>query len=116
MAALQEGMQSLVPAIVSGNWEAVATTGEKLRDSFILQQELTPELVAELHRAVPAAFLEMDQSFHHSAGMLVHAAKKENPELVTFYYYKLTETCVSCHTKFATHRFPGLANPGVHRH
>ena len=85
MAALQDGMKSLLPAIVAGNWETIAAIGGQLRDSFILQQELTPDLAADLHREVPAAFLELDRSFHHAADMLVHAADKGNRERVSFY-------------------------------
>lgn len=119
MAAIQEGMKSLVPAIVSGNWKATAATAEHIRDSYILQQELTPDLMKELHRALPASFQEMDRSFHHYAGMLAHAAEMENSEIVAFYYYKLTDTCIACHSKFAARRFPGLAGAGeqeAHRH
>jgi len=119
MSALEEGMKTLIPAIISGDWNAVAATGEQLRDSYILQQELTAELAAELHRALPPAFLELDQSFHHSADKLVHAAKTGNPEVVAFYFYKLTDTCMACHSKYAPHRFPGLAGTDSqeeHRH
>ena len=110
MNAIQEGMQALVPAIVSGNWQEVADIGEHIRHSYILQQQLTDAQMEELHHALPPAFREMDQSFHHSAGMLAHAAEMHNAEVVNFYFYKLTDTCVACHRKFAGYRFPGLAS------
>jgi hypothetical protein len=109
MQAIETGMQALIPAIVSGNWQDVTDIGEKIQRSYIMQQRLTDAQIDELHHDLPGAFLELDQSFHHSAGMLAHAAKMHNAEVVNFYFYKLTDTCVACHRKFAGHRFPGLA-------
>jgi len=108
MNAIQEGMQALIPAIVSGKWQDVADIGEHIRHSYIMQQQLTGAQMEELHHALPPAFLELDQAFHHSAGMLAHAAEMHNAEVVNFYFYKMTDTCVTCHGKFAGYRFPGL--------
>ena len=110
MNAIQQGMQALIPAITSGNWQAVADIGEHIQHSYIMQQQLTDTQREELHHELPSAFLELDQSFHHSAGMLAHAAKMHNAEVVSFYFYKLTDTCVACHRKFAGYRFPGLVS------
>ena len=116
MVALQAGMQSLIPAIISGDWEKIAGLGEKIDNSFILAQELTQSQADELHRSLPLAFLELDQEFHLYAGMLAHAANNRNPELVSFYYYRMNDSCLSCHRKFATHRFPGLQPPATDEH
>jgi len=109
MNAIQEGMQALIPAIVSGNWQDVAAIGGQIQHSYIMQQQLTEAQMEELHRALPPVFQELDQSFHHAAGMLAQAAKQRNAEVVSFYFYKLTDTCVACHSKFAGYRFAGLA-------
>ena len=119
MNAILQGMQALVPAIAAGNWQDVAGVGEHMQDSYIMQQQLTDAQREELHRKLPPAFLELDQSFHRAAGMLAHAAQQHNAEVVTFYFYKLTDTCVACHGKFALHRFPGLngeADATAHQH
>jgi hypothetical protein len=113
MTALQDGMQALVPAIISGQWKAVAGIGEQMRDSYILAQELTQSQAEELHHSLPLSFRTMDREFHHYAGMLAHAANNRNPELVTFYHYKMTDACLTCHETFATQRFPGLRSGGV---
>jgi hypothetical protein len=110
MNAILQGMQALMPAIVTGNWEAVADIGDRIQHSYIMQQQLTDAQKAELHQALPPGFVELDQSFHHSAGMLAHAAEMHNAEVVNFYLYKLTDTCVACHGKFAGYRFPGLVD------
>ena len=108
MQLIEKGMMSLVPAIAAGSWQEVAVIGDRIHDSYIMKQKLSPAQLEELHHSLPEAFQEMDQGFHRAAGMLAHAARVRNADVVNFYFYKLVEACVSCHTKFATHRFPGL--------
>ena len=109
MAAIQIGMQSLVPDIATGNWAGVADTGRQLQNSYLFNRELTPTQREELHQKLPIAFRELDQAFHHAAGMLADAAHTKNADVVGFYFYKLVDSCVSCHAKFATTRFPGFS-------
>lgn len=109
MAAIENGMQELVPLIAAGEWAQVASIARKISDSFIMKQKLTAAQKEELHRVLPRQFVEMDQDFHASAGMLAHAAGMKNSDVVNFYFYKLNTACVSCHTKYASQRFPGLA-------
>lgn len=108
MAAIQKGMMALIPAISAGHWEEVATIGKNIKASFIMKQKLTKAQKEELHRVLPPDFIERDQAFHSSAGMLAHAAEMKNSDVVNFYFYKLNEACVSCHAKYAAGRFPGL--------
>jgi len=112
MVAIQQGMMDLIPAISSGNWDEVALIGKNIKASFIMKQKLTKAQKEELYRVLPQDFVELDQAFHKFAGMLAHAAEKKNAEVVNFYFYKLTEACISCHAKFATVRFPGLKIDG----
>jgi len=108
MVAIENGMKNLVPAISSGEWEKVASITQKISNSFIMKQELTTAQKDELHRVLPSQFIEMDQDFHNSAGMLAHAAGMKNADVVNFYFFKLNSACVACHSKYATERFPGL--------
>jgi len=108
MQALQDGMMSIIPAYVSGNWDEIQTTAEKMKNSYILKQSLTESQVQELHSVLPHAFIEKDQRFHYLAGMLAHAAKNKKPELINFYFSEMHESCAGCHAMFATHKFPGL--------
>lgn len=85
MQALQNGMQSIIPAYVSGNWEEIATTAGKIKNSYILKQSLTENQIKQLHSLLPAAFIEQDKKFHYLAGMLEHVAKNKNSELTNFY-------------------------------
>ena len=112
MALIQNGMMDLIPVIAAGEWGAAASIGKQIKASFILKQKLTASQKEELHRLLPELFVEMDQDFHKSAGMLAHAAEMKNADVVNFYFYKMTAACVSCHGKFAATRFPGLV-PGT---
>jgi hypothetical protein len=108
MALIEKGMMELIPVIAAGEWEDAASIGNQIKASFILKQKLTASQKEELHRVLPERFVEMDQDFHKSAGMLAHAAEMKNADVVSFYFYKMNAACVSCHSKFAAARFPGL--------
>jgi hypothetical protein len=108
MAAIENGMQELIPAISSGEWQTVASIAQNVSDSFIMKQKLTVAQKEELHQALPPLFIEMDQDFHASAAMLAHAARMKNADVVNFYFFKLASACVACHTRYAAQRFPGL--------
>ena len=113
MQAIQRGMQSLIPAIASGDRQAIAETGDKIQHSYIMSQQLSAQHRQELQQ-LPPAFRALDQSFHRYAGMLAHAARMQNAEVVNFYFYKLTDACVACHSRFAANRFPDLAPADNH--
>ncbi len=109
MVALQKGMQAIVPAYVAGNWAEIEAIALKMENSYILKQSLNEHQIHELHSSLSAEFLKLDQDFHYYAGMLNHVAAKKKVELVGFYITKLNETCLNCHSQFATHKFPLLA-------
>ena len=112
MQALESGMMSIIPAYISGNWGEIEATAGKIKTSYILKQSLTESQVKELHSVLPHAFIEKDQRFHYLAGMLEHAAKNKKEELINFYFSEMNESCVRCHTIFATHKFPALSSKG----
>ena len=119
MIELQKGMQSIIPAYISGDWGKIASIAGKMEGSYVLKQSLSKEQTKELHSRLPGSFLELDQQFHYLSGMLEHAASMEKVELIRFYFSKMSEACVSCHTQHATHKFPALApkiEPHGHSH
>ena len=109
MVVLQNGMMTIIPLYISGNFDEIANIARKMESSYVLKQNLTQSQVHELHSKLPGSFIELDQQFHYLAGMLEHVANMEKIELVGFYISKLSETCVRCHTEYATNRFPALA-------
>jgi hypothetical protein len=110
MLALQEGMKNIVPAFASGDLEEVSDIAGKINRSFILKQKITDSQKHELHKKLSKGFILKDEQFHQYAGMLEHVSKERHIELVGFYYSKLLESCIGCHSEYASHRFPGLSN------
>lgn len=119
MAGLQGARLELFPVVAAGDWEGIARIAARLRDGFVLAQQLTAQQREELPRALPGGFLERDAEFHAIAEALEHAAHRKQAGLVPFYVYRLTEGCVGCHSRFARERFPGFAPahaPEPHAH
>ncbi len=110
MLAIQEGMQNIVPAFASGNLEEVSDIAGKISRSFILKQKITDTQKHELHEKLSNEFILKDQEFHKYAGMLEHVSKESHTELVGFYYSKMLESCIGCHSEHATHRFSIFTN------
>ena len=106
MRELQTGMNKIVPALVAGEWQKIVVIGNQMKDSYIMKKSLTREQMHELHMSLPEDFQKLDHSFHESAGLLAQAASKQNYEQASYYYFKMTEACVNCHTLYATHKFP----------
>jgi hypothetical protein len=109
MNALQKGIISIIPAYISGDWKEIEDISLKMKNSYILKQNITEKQMKELHSSLPNEFIKKDKEFHYLAGMLNHAAKNKKIELISFYFAKLGESCVSCHSQYATHRFPKFA-------
>lgn len=108
MNGIEDGMMKIIPAISSGNWETIVTIAKQIKHSFIMKQKLTQKQLEELHHLLPGEFVEMDHSFHSTAGKLAHAALEHDDELVNFYFYKLHSQCTKCHSKYASRRFPNF--------
>jgi hypothetical protein len=111
MAGLQGAMLELIPAAVAADWEGVGRVAAKIEGGFVLAQQLTPAQREELHARLPEGFLALDAEFHGLARGLAAAAHERRPELVSFYVYRLTDSCLSCHGRYAQERFPAFASP-----
>ncbi|SHE23039.1 hypothetical protein [methanotrophic endosymbiont of Bathymodiolus puteoserpentis (Logatchev)] len=116
MQAIEQGVTALIPAIARGEWDQIAKIGRHIEQSYLLKQKLTPEQRHSLHKSLPARFIQLDQAFHESAGMLAHGAEMKNPDIVNFYVYKLSSACVECHTEFAAEKFPRLVREQAKAH
>lgn len=112
MQALQQALGTITTALPQGQWHTVAETAGKIHDSFIFQQKMTADDRKTLHQTLPEGFIRQDKAFHQQAKKLQHAAESQNAELSLFYYSEMVESCVTCHSRFATHRFPSLTEGG----
>lgn len=108
MREILSGIQSISPSIATGDWKKIADISRTIKNSYILAQKITPQQKKELQQKLPDYFKRMDENFHIEAGKLELAARNHDPQLVTFHYYRLIDSCVSCHTAYAAKRFPGF--------
>jgi hypothetical protein len=114
MQQVRVAMQSLVSALATADWKNIEKLGKGIQNSFILKQKISKQQMHELHSALPAEFKKLDQKFHYYAGMLAHVAKEKDTDLTQFYFSKMTESCMACHSQFATQRFPGYLDKNKH--
>lgn len=108
MRAILSGIQTIPAGIATADWEKVAEISSKISSSYILAQNITLEQRQELERTLPEYFKRMDENFHLEAARLESAAREHDAQLVTFHYYRLIESCTSCHAAYATSQFPGF--------
>ncbi len=108
MKALQKGMEILFSAYIKGDWKTLEEHGEKIKNSYIFKQKITPEQKQELKEKLPKGFFKLDRKFHYLSGKLKFAAGLKRSELVGFYYAQMGYACVECHKTYASHRFPQL--------
>ena len=118
MIQLKNGMHQITDAYISGQWDAIATTAKQMENTYVLRQGLSHSQAHELHSKLPKNFLKLDEQFHYYSGMLAYAAENNNVELIGFYISKMSESCVSCHSRFANEKFPdfrqSIDNPKHH--
>ena len=113
MLAIQSGMMTVIPAYASGNYAEIASIAEQIKNSYILKQDMTRQQMNELHQKLPDLFIQLDQQFHSYAGLLEEAARKNNDELIGFYFSKLVESCSNCHSQHARHKFPAFGKQDI---
>ena len=106
MQHIEKGMQSIFSNIIKGEYEDISKTATDIENSFIFKRKLTNAQRSELKEKIPKSFIDTDRGFHELAGKLANAAEFEEKEIVQKYFAEMTQTCVKCHTTYATHRFP----------
>lgn len=110
MAEILKGMESLVVAVVSANWDKIARVGNNIEKSYYLDSMLSIEQKLELETSLPKKYKDLDYRFHHYASMVAEGAAKKDIELVNYYIYKMNEVCTTCHAEFASERFQQFAH------
>jgi cytochrome c556 len=116
MRDITSGVQSIALSLATADWKSIQETSMKIRASYIMEKQLTPAQVNELEKALPGQFKQLDAEFHQRAERLGETAAVHDPELVAFHYSRLLESCVRCHSAFASKRFPGFASPAQRSH
>lgn len=114
MREITAGAQTIVMALVTGDWKSIAETSTRIRNSYIMQRHLTPEQVETLGRALPERFKYLDLEFHRRAERVGTAAAAHDAQRVADELSRLLETCASCHAAFAQSRFPDFPDTAGH--
>jgi len=109
MQEVDTAMGRLFTALVTGEHARVAEQATRIHETFILKQRLTAEDRRALKRATPKAFRELDRTFHARAAALAEAARAGDTERQWNRYRAMGQACITCHSRYATDRFPGLA-------
>ncbi len=109
MLAVEKGMKELLSSIAKGEWDKAEEIGKQIQASYIMKKSLTKEQMTSLHNSLPDQFIRQDRDFHKYAGMLAYAAKARNADITNFYFYKMNESCIQCHSRYAKERFPSLS-------
>lgn len=118
MTAVQAAGQQILAGLVAGDHASVARQAQAIHDSFILDKKLTAQDRQDLETALPPAFLELDAAFHQLAAKLAEAARDKDGELQTYYFSRMVESCQTCHSRYATDKFPAYGGkaPAAHAH
>lgn len=111
MREISGGVQGIALSLATADWKSIELVSSKIRASYIMERKLTPSQKKELGQALPEDFKILDTEFHQRAEKLGMAAAAHDRELTVFHYSRLVESCVRCHSTFATKRFPGFATP-----
>ncbi|MDT3707784.1 MAG: hypothetical protein ROZ09_13255 [Thiobacillus sp.] len=118
MLSVKQASKQILDGLIVGDHSLVATQAQQIHDSFILARALTEQDKKDLTKAAPPEFLALDGQFHVTAKKLSEAALHKDYELQRFYYSRLVDSCQTCHTQFATDKFPAFsgAQPEGHSH
>ncbi|HDZ73404.1 MAG TPA: hypothetical protein ENH55_11685 [Aurantimonas coralicida] len=109
MVSIEDASKQILSALVAGDNARVAELAQRIHDSFILQQSMTPEDRKNLMAAVPKGFVEQDRAFHAISAALTDAARSGDRAQQQEEFGKMIEACSACHAEYATDRFPKFA-------
>lgn len=118
MLSVRQATKQILDGLIVGDHSLVATQAQQIHDSFILDRALTEQDKKDLMKAASPEFLALDGAFHLTAKKLANAALLKDYELQRFYYSRLVDSCQTCHSQFATDKFPAFsgAQPEGHSH
>ncbi len=108
MVSILDAGHHILEALVMGNNAAVADQARAIERSFIMEQSMTEQDRQDLMAVLSPAFVDLDRSFHQAAAKLAAAAESDDRVQAHAVFNRMIGTCISCHAKFATDRFPSF--------
>lgn len=109
MRSIEQASKDILSALIAGNDARVAKQAQQIHDSFILQQSMTPKDKQDLMAAVPEDFVARDRAFHRLSADLAQAGRDGDRDAQHAEFGRMIEACTACHARYATDRFPMLA-------
>jgi hypothetical protein len=118
MRQIAAATQALPLALATADWRTIERIGAEIRGSYVLEKQLSPSQRKAFEQGLPDQFKVIDQDLHQRADRLRAAAAAHDAELVAFHFYRLLETCTTCHATYAGARFPAFSpgTAGEHDH
>ncbi len=110
MKVLQQHMNSLAASVPAGRFTEIAATSEEIGKRDILEKRLSDKERTELNNILPSEYKIFEHELFRAAEMLNKASENNNPQFVSFFYSKLNESCIMCHSIYAKERFPDFKN------
>ncbi len=110
MLSIEGASKDILSALIAGDDARVADLAQKIHDSFILQQSMTPEDKKDLMAAVPEDFVTRDRAFHVLSADLAQVARDGDRAAQHQKFGQMVEACTACHALYATDRFVTLAD------
>lgn len=108
MLSIEDASKDILSALIAGEDGRVAELAQRIHDSFIMKQSMTPEDKQDLMAAAPKDFISRDQAFHALSAELAQAARDGDRSAQQQKFGRMIEACAACHAVYATDRFPGL--------
>lgn len=108
MNAVLRATHTILEAIVRGQHQVVEEQAMLIHDSFILEQQMTPEDRAALREAATPLFIERDEAFHALSERLAEAARRRDHPEQRAVFAQMLDACAACHAAHAADRFPDL--------
>ncbi|PWE31235.1 hypothetical protein DDZ14_13690 [Maritimibacter sp. 55A14] len=109
MLSIEQASKDIFSALIAGDDARVAGLAQQIHDSFILQQSMTSEDKQNLMAAVPEDFVARDRAFHALSADLAQAGRDGDRDAQHAEFGRMVEACTACHARYATDRFPLLA-------
>lgn len=109
MLSVEDASHQIMSYLIAGDDDNVEQLAQKIHDSFILQQSMTPEDKQDLMAAVPEDFVTQDRAFHALSADLAEAARNGDRPAQHQKFGEMIQACSACHTQYATDRFPKLS-------
>ena len=109
MVSLRTAVHGILDGLVTGDDATVGKLAQRVHDSFIMEKSMTPQDRKDLEAALPKEFVDMDETFHATAGQLADAARAHERARERVLFDRMTAACSACHSRFATDVFTGFA-------